>query len=76
MGQDGRPHPLREDNYTGGLAGALAEAAAAATGGATQVASMTCRRIPKSAKTPEATLKLAGLSVEDIAERVRGMIKN
>jgi transketolase len=62
-----------EDNYLGGLEGAIAEAAAK-TGGAT-VQSLVCKRIPKSAKTPEALLAYLGLSVEDIVERASEMAR-
>ncbi|MBN2563537.1 MAG: transketolase [Phycisphaerae bacterium] len=61
-----------EDNYVGGLGGAVAEAAAA-TGGVT-VQSMTCRRIPKSAKTPAEMMAYAGLAPSDIAAKVREML--
>jgi len=56
-----------EDNYIGGVGGALADAAARA--GDIVVDQMTCRRIPKSAKTPEETLALVGLSDEAITDR-------
>ncbi len=58
-----------EDNYLGGLFGAMAEAAAAE--GGPRVQGMTCRRIPKSAKTPEEITAYVGLSAKDIADRVR-----
>jgi transketolase len=58
-----------EDNYAGGLAGALAEAAAET--GAIRVHSMVCNRIPKSARTPEEILASVGLSPRDIAARAR-----
>ncbi len=58
-----------EDNYLGGLSSALAEAAAGR--GGVRAQGMTCRRIPKSAKTPEEITAYVGLSAADIAERVR-----
>jgi len=62
-----------EDNYVGGLGGALAEAAARR--GRMRVDTMTCRRLPRSAKTPDAIMAYAGLSANDIAERVRQLLK-
>lgn len=61
-----------EDNYIGGLGGAVAEAAAAH--GNVRVESMTCRRLPKSARTPEEMMVAAGLSPADIASRIRRII--
>ncbi len=62
-----------EDNYVGGLGGALAEAAAAQ--GGVRVWSMTCRKIPKSAKTTDQIMAYAGLSPVDIANRVRELVR-
>jgi hypothetical protein len=50
----------------------VAEAAAAE--GDIRVQSMTCRRIPKSTKTPADMMVYAGLAPEDIAARVRSII--
>lgn len=61
-----------EDNYIGGLAGAVAEAAARA--GTMRVDSMTCDRIPKSAKTPEAILEYTGLSPNHIEKKIRTLL--
>lgn len=74
-----------EDNYLGGLGGALAEAAARqccelnaerrthkAQGGV-RVESMTCRRIPKSAKTTDDILRYCGLHASDIARQARAI---
>ena len=61
-----------EDNYVGGLGGAVAEAAA--LHGGIRVESMTCRRVPKSARTPEEMMIAAGLSPADIAGRIRRLI--
>jgi len=61
-----------EDNYVGGLGSAVAEAAA--RHGTMRVESMTCSRIPKSAKTPEAILEYTSLSPADIEKRIRAML--
>ncbi len=61
-----------EDNYGGGLGGAVAEAAAAS--GQYTVQIMTCRRIPKSGNSPEDVLSLVGLTAEDIANRVKAAL--
>lgn len=60
-----------EDNYIGGLSSAVAEAAAAA--GEIRVDSMICRKIPKSAKSPEDILAYVGLSESDIEARIRAI---
>jgi len=60
-----------EDNYGGGLGGAIAEAAAET--GTYIVESMTCKRIPKSGNTPEDVLAFVGLTVKDIAKRAKGL---
>ncbi|MBN1345552.1 MAG: transketolase [Phycisphaerae bacterium] len=62
-----------EDNYGGGLGGAVAEAAAI-TGKCT-VQIMTCKRIPKSGNSPEDVLSLVGLTAGDIAARVKDILK-
>jgi transketolase len=62
-----------EDNYLGGLSGAVAEAAAA-TGGI-NVCSMTCRKIPRSARTTDEVMAYVGLSAGDVVARVHGMLK-
>ncbi len=61
-----------EDNYIGGLAGAVAEAAA--QHGGVRVESMTCRKMPKSAKSTEGILSYCGLSAEHITRRARDMV--
>jgi len=61
-----------EDNYAGGLAGAVAEAAAQQ--GGVRVDAMTCRRIPKSAKTTDDIMTYVGLSSNQIAERIRRIL--
>mgnify|MGYP002623335439 FL=1 len=58
-----------EDNYIGGLAGAIAEAAARR--GDIRVEAMTCRKLPKSAKTTDAIMAYVGLSAKDIADTAR-----
>jgi transketolase len=55
-----------EDNYTGGFCDELTAAAARSDLGV-MVHSMFVRSVPKSAKTPEETLKLVGLTAEEIA---------
>jgi len=55
-----------EDNYVGGIADELAAAAAASDLGV-MVHAMYVRDVPKSAKTPEETLRLVQLTAEDIA---------
>ncbi|MEK6642363.1 MAG: transketolase C-terminal domain-containing protein, partial [Planctomycetota bacterium] len=61
-----------EDNYLGGLAGAIAEDAAEA--GGIRVAAMTVRTMPKSAKSTEEILAYVGLSSKDIAGRVKALV--
>lgn len=61
-----------EDNYIGGLAGAVAEAAARA--GTMRVDAMTCDRIPKSAKSPESILEYTGLSPAHIEKKIRSLL--
>jgi transketolase len=56
-----------EDNYLGGIADEITAAAAKSDLGV-MVSTMYVRSIPKSCKTPEETLKLVGLSPEDIAK--------
>ncbi len=55
-----------EDNYIGGFADEIAGAAARSDLGV-MVHPLYVRSIPKSAKTPEETLKMLSLSAEDIA---------
>jgi len=55
-----------EDNYLGGIADEITAAAAQSDLGV-MVSTMFVRSIPKSCKTPEETLKLVGLTAEDIA---------
>ncbi len=59
-----------EDNYSGGIADELAAAAAKSDLGV-MVHSMYVSDIPKSARTPEETLRMAHLSPEDIANTVQ-----
>ncbi len=61
-----------EDNYGGGLGGAVAEAVAAIGKGTVEI--MTCRRVPKSGNSPEDVLSLVGLTATDIADRVRAVL--
>jgi len=62
-----------EDNYDGGVAATIA--GAAARSGSVQVESMTVRRIPKSAKSPEDILAYVGLGVGDIVAKAQAMVK-
>ena len=61
-----------EDNYRGGIADELAVAAAVSDLGV-MVTALTVRAIPKSAKTPEETLRLAGLSAQHIAKAAQSI---
>jgi len=66
-----------EDNYDGGVASTLAVAAATVLPGSEnfRIESMTVRRIPKSAKSPEDILAYVGLGVDDIVARAGQMVK-
>jgi len=61
-----------EDNYVGGVYDDIAAAAAASDKGVC-VDGMVLRNIPKSARTPEETLALVHLGVEDIVAAVQKM---
>ncbi len=61
-----------EDNYLGGLHGAVAEAAAEA--GEIRVVGMTCTRIPKSGRKPDEVLAYVGLSHDEIIRAARRLI--
>jgi len=61
-----------EDNYAGGIADELSAAAAASDLGV-MVHSMYVRNVPKSAKTPEDTLKMVGLTAQDIVNTCQKM---
>ena len=61
-----------EDNYLGGIADELTAAAAKSDLGV-MVNSMYVESIPKSAKTPEAILKMVGLTAEDIARAAQNV---
>ena len=62
-----------EDNYIGGVADEISAAAAADPTGGVTVQTLHVRSIPKSAKTPEETLKLVGLTADDIATAAQAM---
>jgi transketolase len=68
----GRVLVTAEDNYVGGLAGAVAELAAA-QGGA-RVVGVTARRVPKSGKTAEDCFAYAGCARADILAAVRSAL--
>jgi len=61
-----------EDNYLGGIADEITSAAARSDFGV-MVNAMYVREIPKSAKTPEQTLKLVRLAAQDIATEAQRM---
>jgi len=61
-----------EDNYVGGI-GAEITAAAAKSDLGVMVETMYVREIPKSAKTPEETLGLVGLTAADIVATAQAM---
>jgi len=61
-----------EDNYLGGIADEISAAAAHSDLGV-RVNAMCVRRVPKSAKTPEAILEMVHLTPEDIAQAVQRM---
>ena len=56
-----------EDNYGGGIGSAVADALTESGEGFTLL-QMHVRRIPKSARTPEAVLEMCGLSSDDIVK--------
>jgi len=62
-----------EDNYGGGLGGAVAEAAART--GRARVATLHCQRVPKSARTPEDELAYCGVSAPQIADHARALLQ-
>jgi len=64
LARSGRRALVVEDDY-GGLNGAVTEIAAAA--GNLRVATLRCRRIPKSARTPEDELDFCGVGAAQIA---------
>ena len=61
-----------EDNYLGGIADEITAAAARSDFGV-MVTTMYVRSIPKSCKEPAETLKLVGLSPEDIANAAQAI---
>lgn len=63
-----------EDNYGGGLGGAIADALVDA-GDAFQLEQMYVNRIPKSARTPDEMLEMCGLRAEDIARRAMRVLQ-
>ena len=62
-----------EDNYGGGLGSVVSEIMAASGNGGT-VKTMTCRRIPKSGRTPDEVLAYVGLDVASIVKTVRSLL--
>jgi deoxyxylulose-5-phosphate synthase len=61
-----------EDNYVGGIVDEITTAAARSDLGV-RVDSLYVKSIPKSAKTPEETLKMVDLSADDIAKAAQRM---
>jgi len=61
-----------EDNYLGGMADEITAAAARSDLGV-MVTALTVPSIPKSAKTPEETLRLIGLAPQDIANAAQAV---
>ena len=61
-----------EDNYIGGIADEITAAAAASDLGVT-VNTLYVKRIPKSARTPEKTLQMVGLTSADIVKAAQRM---
>jgi transketolase len=61
-----------EDNYIGGFADEISAAAAMSDFGV-MVHTMYVRSVPKSAKTPEAILEMAGLTAEDIVRTAQSV---
>jgi len=62
-----------EDNYGGGIGGAIADAVCADGGGFT-VEQMFVKRTPKSGRTPDDVLTAAGLSANHIAQTATRML--
>jgi transketolase len=62
-----------EDNYIGGLAGAIAESAAES--GAIRVHSMTCKKMPRSARSTDEIMAYVGLSTKHIADKVQAILR-
>ncbi|RMF85032.1 MAG: transketolase, partial [Planctomycetota bacterium] len=63
-----------EDNYGGGLGGAVAEAVAD-HGGGLRAKSLVCRRIPKSARTPDEEFEYCGVSAAQVADHALAFLK-
>jgi transketolase len=62
-----------EDNYIGGLGGAVAEAAAA--NGGIKVHCLTCRKIPRSTRTTDQEMAYVGLSAGHVVAKAKEIIK-
>ncbi len=63
-----------EDNYSGGIGSAIADAVCADGGGFT-IEQMYVRRIPKSGKTPDDVLSYCGLSAAHIVKQAMAMLQ-
>jgi transketolase len=62
-----------EDNYGGGFGSAVAEIAART--GDVCVETLTCRRIPKSTRTPEEILDYCGVGATQVADHALALLK-
>lgn len=63
-----------EDNYGGGIGGAVADAASA-DGGGFNVRQMFVRNIPKSGRTPDDVLAYCGISADDIVAQAMSLLE-
>ncbi|MGQ0629222.1 MAG: transketolase [Phycisphaerales bacterium] len=63
-----------EDNYGGGIGGAVADALTA-SGDAFTLRQMFVKRIPKSARTPDEVLAMCGLSAQDIVSETMKLLQ-
>jgi transketolase len=63
-----------EDNYGGGIGGAVADALTA-SGDAFTLHQMCVKRIPKSAKTPDEVLSMCSLSAQDIVKQTMKLLQ-
>jgi transketolase len=63
-----------EDNYGGGIGGAIADAVAA-DGGGFKLQQMFVRNIPKSGRTPDEVLAYCGIGADDIAAQALRLLE-
>jgi transketolase len=69
---DGAPILTVEDNYLGGVASEVAEAAART--GKSRADNLVVRNLPKSGKTPEDVLAFCHLADTDILAKAKAMV--